>query len=120
MDKESPGQLYAVNLPTLDECCAYLQGQLGIAFEARENASYGDYFVFEVGYDQRLLLIENELDDGEPAELDLPEFRFLLYFFYPDKHPDIAALLPQCVDAGKLTLVALLIEARVVPVRKTS
>ena len=72
--------LFGMNLPTLEECRTHLEERLGITFSERHSDVLGDPYYSCKADGSTFTLRENlDVDDGEPAELDFPQYNFILY-----------------------------------------
>jgi hypothetical protein len=72
--------LFGVSAMSLSAARAYVEKTLGIALDEESSDRGGIYFHFEGPQLQELFLQENiELPENEPAEVDFPDQRFLLY-----------------------------------------
>ncbi|MFC5473536.1 hypothetical protein [Paraherbaspirillum soli] len=72
--------LYGYLLPTLEEAKSILEKTLNVEFEARDSFYHGEYYRYGKSDTEHFLLKKN-MDplDGEPAEMEFPDYSILLY-----------------------------------------
>lgn len=91
--------LYGVRCSTLDEARHKLEALVDIALDEREGLHAGGvHYTFHSS--GKVLDLKNniDLDDNEPVEVEFPEYPYLLYFNFADKHPALLRKLETASD----------------------
>lgn len=73
--------LYGINLSDLSDARAAVESIFEISMEERDSGYQGGiYYLFGDRGSENFILKRNiDIDDGEPAELEFPEYPVLLY-----------------------------------------
>lgn len=72
--------LYGVNAETLEAARTLITRAIPLCFQLHDSSYVGDYYLASGEGEETFKLRENvDPIDGEPAEMDYPGYRFLLY-----------------------------------------
>lgn len=91
--------LYGVFPSDLEEVKSILEMILGVNFDPKDSLYHGEYYQFGQSHNEHFVLKRNvDPLDGEPAEMNFPNFPVLLYANYTRRSSELNDLL------GKLPL----------------